>query len=104
MLRMQEWVQSYHYFTPLSDTQKAHFEDQSIIVMCSCREFYNYFRCVHVLVHALAKVGHGIVPRSEDIRIVSTRAGRGRPLENTNRYGVPYIETKEGRRKKAKAN
>ena len=95
----QEWVQSYHYLSPLTKDQEAHFEDESIIVGCSCREFYQYFRCIHVLVYALGRKGHGIVPHSEDIRRVSTKAARGRPLLSPDRYGQPHSES-NGRRRR----
>ena len=63
------------------------------------QEFYAHYRCVHVLTHSIATLGEAIVPESENIRLVSARAGRGRPPSGMNRYGVPYVEVQNRRRR-----
>lgn len=64
------------------------------------QDFHQYYRCVHSLTYAISVLGESIIPDSENIRLVSSRAGRGRPATALNRYGVPYLRVDSRRRRR----
>ena len=78
-------------------------EKQCILTTCGCKEFQHYFRCEHVIMYAIAKLGHRIIPRGEDIRWVSERVTAGRPVRYPNCYGVPFLDAEANKKKRKRA-
>jgi hypothetical protein len=78
----------------------VYLQSLPILRTCSCVEFHHYARCVHSVLYSISKLGRQIVPRGEDIRLAGPRAGRGRPLNSPDAYGVPHAESQRRRRKR----
>ena len=94
-------MESFHFLgVPIPAELAGKLEGYEILTQCSCKAFQDKYKCEHVLLYALAKKGHGIVPQGEDIRVVGVEVGPGRPLGMPNRYGVPYIEVSHKKRRR----